>query len=69
MKKVAAHAIFFMMMIKIATGGTLEAIIKLVERLGGEVVRICCLIELPDLKGRENLKGYEISSCIQFEGE
>ena len=53
----------------IATGGTLEAIIKLVERLGGEVVKICCLIELPDLNGRNNLKGYEINSCIQFEGE
>lgn len=53
----------------IATGGTLEAIIKLVEKLGGEVVKICCLIELPDLKGREKLSGYEISSCIKFDGE
>lgn len=53
----------------IATGGTLEAIIKLVERLGGEVVKISCLIELSDLKGREKLKGYEVESSIVFEGK
>lgn len=53
----------------IATGGTLEAIIKLVERLGGEVVKICCLIELPDLNGREKLKKYNLCSSIKFEGE
>lgn len=53
----------------VATGGTLEAIIKLVERLGGEVVKICCLIELPDLKGREKLKDYDLCTIIEFEGE
>lgn len=53
----------------IATGGTLEAIIKLVERLGGEVVKISCLIELPELKGREKLKDYNIESTIVFEGK
>ncbi len=53
----------------IATGGTLEAMIKLVERLGGEVVKVLCLIELPELKGREKLKGYDIETAIQFEGE
>lgn len=53
----------------IATGGTTKAIIKLVERLGGEVVRICNVIELIDLNGRENLKGYELDSLIQYEGE
>lgn len=53
----------------IATGGTLEAIIKLVERLGGEVVKICCLIELPELKGREKIGNYNISSSIIFEGK
>lgn len=53
----------------IATGGTLEAIIKLVERLGGEVVKICCLIELPELNGREKLKEYNISTSISFEGK
>lgn len=53
----------------IATGGTLEAIIKLVERLGGEVVKISCLIELPELNGREKLKGYDIESSIVFYGK
>lgn len=50
----------------LATGGTLQAIINLVERLGGEVVKICCLIELPELNSRELLKGYDISSSITY---
>lgn len=50
----------------LATGGTLQAIINLVERLGGEVTKICCLIELPELNGRELLKGYDISSSITY---
>ena len=53
----------------IATGGTLEAIIKLVEKLGGEVVKICTLIELPDLNARKRLSDYNISSVVKFEGE
>lgn len=53
----------------IATGGTTKAIIKLIERLGGEVVKICNVIELVDLKARENLAGYKIESLIQYEGE
>lgn len=53
----------------IATGGTIEAIIKLVELLGGEVVGICFLMELEGLKGRENLKGYRIESVIKYEGK
>ncbi len=53
----------------LATGGTLQAIIKLVERLGGEVVKVCCLIELPELNGRNNLKDYDVSSIITFDGE
>lgn len=52
----------------IATGGTLEAIIKLVERLGGEVVRICCLIDLPELGGKEKIKNYQVDTVIAFEG-
>lgn len=52
-----------------ATGGTIEAIIKLVKRLGGEVIKICCLIELPELKAREKLKEYDIYSVINFEGK
>ena len=53
----------------IATGGTTKAMINLIERLGGEVVKICNVIELVDLKARENIKGYELESLIQFEGE
>lgn len=53
----------------LATGGTIEAITKLVETLGGEVVEICSLIELVDLKGREVLKNYKVESCIEFKGE
>lgn len=53
----------------IATGGTIEAIVKLVEQLGGEVVRIAFLIELVDLKGRERLKNYDVVSVVTYEGE
>ncbi len=53
----------------IATGGTLEAIIKLVERLGGKVVRICCLIELPELNGRKKIENYDVESVISFTGK
>lgn len=53
----------------IATGGTLEAIIKLIERLGGEVVRICCLIDLPELGGKEKIKDYQVDTVIAFEGK
>jgi adenine phosphoribosyltransferase len=52
----------------IATGGTTGAIIKMVERLGGEVVKICFVIELAGLKGREVLKGYSVESLIIYEG-
>ena len=53
----------------IATGGTIEAIIKLVEQLGGEVVKICFVMELAGLKGRERLSGYDIDSAIIYEGK
>lgn len=52
----------------IATGGTTEAMIHLVERLGGQVVKLCFLMELAGLKGRERLAGYEIESAIWYEG-
>lgn len=52
----------------IATGGTIEAAAKLVEELGGEVVRIIFLMELADLKGREKLKKYDVRSVICYEG-
>lgn len=53
----------------IATGGTIEAIIKLVEKLGGEVVKVVFLMELEGLKGREKLNGYEVASVIRYEGK
>lgn len=52
----------------IATGGTTEAMIKLIEGLGGEVAGIVVLIELAGLKGREKLKGYHIESAICYPG-
>ena len=52
----------------IATGGTIEAAAKLVESLGGEVVRIIFLMELAGLKGREKLKNYDERSVIRYEG-
>ena len=53
----------------IATGGATEAIIKMVEELGGEVVKIVFLMELAGLKGRERLSGYDIDSAIIYEGK
>lgn len=53
----------------IATGGTTEAMIKLIESLGGEVVKICFVMELAGLKGRERLAGYDVSSAITYEGK
>ena len=53
----------------IATGGTVKACVKLVERLGGEVVKVLFLMELAGLKGREQLSGYDISSLIIYEGK
>ena len=53
----------------IATGGTTEAIIKLIEELGGKVVKICFVMELAGLKGREHLKGYDVESSIIYEGK
>ena len=53
----------------IATGGTIEAAAKLIESLGGIVVKMVFLIELTDLKGRERLSKYDVASVVQFEGE
>ena len=52
----------------IATGGTIEAITRLVEELGGEVVKICFVMELKGLKGRERLKNYDVKTVIAYEG-
>ena len=53
----------------IATGGTIEAIIGLIEQLGGQVVKICFVMELAGLKGREKLSGYDVETLITYEGK
>ena len=53
----------------IATGGTIEAITKLVKMLDGEVVKIVFLMELKGLNGREKLQGYDVEAVIQYEGK
>ena len=53
----------------IATGGTVSAAVKLVEELGGKVVKIAFLMELAGLKGREKLKGYDVESVICYDGK
>lgn len=55
----------------IATGGTALAACKLVEKLGGEIVECCFVIDLPELQGRKKLEeaGYLVFSLVEFEGE
>ncbi len=53
----------------LATGGTMEAACKLVEKLGGRVVQISFVIELNFLNGREKLKKYDVRSIIQYDSE
>ncbi len=53
----------------IATGGTVEAAIKLIERLGGCVVDCLFLVELAGLKGREKLAGYHVDAIVTYEGK
>ena len=53
----------------IATGGTVEAAAKLVEQLGGEVVKIVFLMELAGLEGRKKLEKYDVASVIRYEGK
>lgn len=50
----------------LATGGTMKAILELVEQLGGEVVGVAFLIELEFLHGREKLEGYDVHSLITY---
>ena len=52
----------------IATGGTVAAAIKLIERLGGKVDRCVFLMELAGLNGRKNLEGYDVESVIRYAG-
>jgi adenine phosphoribosyltransferase len=53
----------------IATGGTTEAMIKLIESIGGKVVGVVVLMELAGLKGRERIKDYRLDSAICYPGK
>lgn len=50
----------------IATGGTIEAITKLVESLGGEIIKVIFLMELEGLSGRDKLEGYDVEAVIKY---
>ncbi len=53
----------------IATGGSAEAAVKLVEQLGGTVVRMVFVMELAGLEGRKKLEGYDVKSLIVYPGK
>ncbi|HKJ98492.1 MAG TPA: adenine phosphoribosyltransferase [Desulfotignum sp.] len=53
----------------IATGGTVGATVKLVRKLGGDIVECAFIVELPDLKGRDQITGCPVFSMVAFEGE
>jgi adenine phosphoribosyltransferase len=51
----------------LATGGTIEAVTKLISTVGGEVVSLDFAIELTDLNGREKLKNYDVMSLVKYD--
>jgi len=53
----------------IATGGTVGATVKLLEKLGAEIIECAFIVELPDLKGRDLIQGCKVFAITQFEGE
>ena len=53
----------------IATGGTIEAAVKLVKKLDGDILECAFIVELPELKGREKIKDQKIFTICEFEGE
>ena len=55
----------------IATGGTAEAACKLIEKIGGEIVECCFIIDLPDIGGRARLEkhGHKVFALCEFEGD
>ncbi len=50
----------------LATGGTAEAVCKLIEKMGGEIVQCNFLIELDFLNGKDKLKGYDVKSLLHY---
>lgn len=55
----------------IATGGTAEAACKLIQKMGGEIVECCFVIDLPDIGGRARLekRGHKVFALCEFEGD
>ena len=53
----------------IATGGTVGATVKLVEKLGADILECAFVVELPDLKGREQIPGVKVFAITKFDGE
>ncbi|MBU3143913.1 adenine phosphoribosyltransferase [Clostridium sp. CF012] len=51
----------------LATGGTVAAVTKLIEQMGGEVVSLNFVIELTGLNGKDKLKGYDIMSLVKYD--
>ncbi len=53
----------------IATGGTVGATVKLVEKLGAQIIECAFIVELPDLKGRDKIPGQKVFAITEFEGD
>ncbi len=55
----------------IATGGTADATLRLIRKMGGQVLECVFIIDLPDLGGRKRLErqGYAVHTLVEFEGE
>jgi len=55
----------------IATGGTAEATVRLVQKMKGDIVECCFIIDLPDIGGRDRLEnmGQKVFTLCEFEGE
>ncbi len=53
----------------IATGGTIGATVKLVKKLGADIVECAFVVELPELKGREQIQGCNVFAITEFDGE
>ena len=53
----------------IATGGTIEAAVKLVRKLGGDILECGFIVELPDLNGRDKINGENVFAMVEFDGD
>ena len=53
----------------LATGGTMNAVCQLIEKLGGKIVQVSFIVELSFLNGRDKLKSYDIRSIVNYENE